>query len=84
MSIAEVWDELKAHSEGWSLGTESGKPKVLATPGRFGCGKDPRTWVAADVKALAFVQAKALAFVQQKAREGSAYHIEALARTQLL
>ena len=73
-------NERQDHAEGWELcdeGDGEETPEIYALFGHFGCDLAVKvSWAVAD--------AKALAFVQQKAREGSAYHIEALARTQLL
>lgn len=70
----------QAYAEGWDMcdvGNGEVTPKIFALFGRFGCGQAVNlSWAVADAKALQFVQAKA--------REGSAYHIEALALTQLL
>jgi len=65
----------QAFDEGWRF-SGSSTTIIVARHGGFGCdGQDTSTYAAAD--------AKALAFVQQKAREGSAYHIEALMIAQL-
>ncbi len=66
-------DPYQSEEEGWFL-TECNK--ICAFGGRFGCRADLlSTYPEAD--------AKALAFVQRRAREGSAYHIEALMTAQL-
>ena len=71
----DAFDDTQAEEEGWDI--TSGGIGVAAYFGHFGCASDdPITRGTAD--------ALALAYVQQRAAEGSAYHIDALARTQLL
>jgi len=71
--MSDAWSNVQAETEGWFV-TKTGE--LYATPGFFGLAYDVKTWKPADKLALQFVQ--------QKAREGSAYHIDVLARTQLL
>lgn len=71
--MSDMWDNKQANEEGWFV-TKTGE--LYATPEFFGLAYDGKTWKPADKLALQFVQ--------QKAREGSAYHIDALARIQLL
>jgi hypothetical protein len=73
------WDHSQAHSEGWWL-FELSKPPIILSDS-LTCKELPGYRATGDTRAL---DALARAFVQQRAREGSAYHIEALARTQLL
>lgn len=69
--MSDEWDNTAARSEGWLLW--SGRGCIIPVfRAAFWTGE----WEAS--------KGKALAFVQQCAAEGSAYHIEALARTQLL
>ena len=86
--MSDRFDNKQALTEGWILMPDGGGSfeiqsddffeKDNGRPSPFGSmPEDPP-------KAHAVCDAKALAFVQQKAREGSAYHIDALARTQLL
>ena len=69
------WDDTQARSEGWLLADEGNI--IFALHGCFGLDMSRSTDYRPN-------DGLALAFVQQKANEGSAYHIEALARTQLL
>jgi hypothetical protein len=69
------WDNTQARSEGWLLVDEDNV--IVALNGCFGLDMNP----SSDYRPS---DARAIAFIQQKAKEGSAYHIEALARTQLL
>jgi len=72
------WDDNQARIEGWFVheyAGEVGGITAFASSAFFREASYPKDGEA---------DAKALAFVQQRAREGSAYHIEALARTQLL
>lgn len=69
------WDDTQARSEGWLLADEDNV--IVALHGCFGLDMSQ----SSDYRPS---DARALAFVQQKAREGSAYRIEALARTQIL
>ena len=78
----EPWDNRTATEEGWYLIMINGRCTIQAyyafenqfnKPGPFVCGPGIEGW-----------DAKALQFVKYKAAEGSAYHIDALARTQLL
>lgn len=80
--MSDAWSNAQAKEEGWYLIAFGGHPEIQAwydyelfttKPHPFKTVGSYSTW---DLKALAFVQAKA--------REGSAYHIESLARTQLL
>jgi len=68
------WDNTQARSEGWLL--DEGNV-IIALNGCFGL----RLHQSSDFRPS---DARAIAFIQQKAKEGSAYHIEALARTQIL
>jgi len=67
--------DYQAYDEGWFLGVE-GQSIWAYSNSVFYEDLDRDDHESANRRALAFVQ--------QKAREGSAYHIEALARTQLL
>ncbi len=73
------WSETQALREGWVVFDKQIEPYRRYTT-RFGKPnpfmKMPGSW---DEYCM-----RALAFVQRKAAEGSAYHIDALARTQLL
>lgn len=69
------WNKTQCRSEGWNIYPDT-TPFIGVWDGSLAVSTVGMTVVEAD--------AKALAFVQQKAREGSAYHIDALARTQLL
>jgi len=87
MNALEGWNQQQALREGWRLKKVFLRTVIFAEiTGPFGFRKSAkdefppiRKW--GDILAA---DAKALAFVRQKAREGSAYHIDALARTQLL
>lgn len=70
--MSDEWDDTQASSEGWYISTIDGQIKM---------GFDIAGSSSASPE---FLDQWALALVQQRAREGSAYHIEALARTQLL
>jgi|JI8StandDraft_1071087.scaffolds.fasta_scaffold232324_2 hypothetical protein len=73
------WSNARAYREGWKLAklfNEDTLRIIGAEGGEFRRKYRGQGWPLINMKALAFVQ--------QKAREGSAYHIEALARTQLL
>jgi len=76
MSALAGWDNLQAEKEGWRIGHTFNEGPFIGfmyeerLPG-YEPGMKPREF-------------DAIAFVQAKAAEGSAYHIEALARTQLL
>ncbi len=71
----------QANSEGWILSPSDTHPaSVLAlAPSTFWDTATGNTFKTCEKSANAL----ALAFVQQKAKEGSAYHIHALAITQL-
>ena len=70
--MSDEWDDTQAISEGWY---------ISAIDGQIKRGFDIAGSSSASPE---FLDQWVLAFVQQRAREGSAYHIEALARTQLL
>lgn len=74
------FDQDQAISEGWILygDTHSASVMALATSTFLGSAVG-NTIIAREQSA----DALALQFVQQKAKEGSAYHIHALAITQL-
>ena len=69
------WDDTQARSEGWLLVDED--KVIFALHGCFGLDMNQ----SSDYR---LSDARAIDFVTRRAREGSAYHIEALARTQLL
>ena len=70
MNATDEWNDTQAFREDWYLSW----PDETIQAYRLLLGET--TWGQANQRALAFVQ--------KKAAEGSAYHIEALARTQLL
>lgn len=74
--VLEGWDQACAMAEGWFIYRYDPICISATVPGPF-CS-DHWTYCRGEI------DNRALAFVQQRAREGSAYHIEALARTQLL
>lgn len=83
-----VWDDTQARSEGWLIKREGWtmwpvgfiKDSRRKTIGVYSSDLDGYD----SCTTLAEMDQCALAFVQQKAAEGSAYHIDALARIQLL
>lgn len=80
MNAKDGWDTQQAEQEGWFIFNPSeGDPSLCAFhKSDFFRGE------SLTIEGERLADAKALAFVQQRAREGSAYHIDALARTQLL
>jgi hypothetical protein len=74
MSDWDGWDLNQAIQEGWFIDSDN---RIDARSKHFGCR-------LAFQETYEPARARALAFVQAKAAEGSAYHIDALARTQLL
>jgi len=79
MNALEGWDRDQARQEGWVLVSlfEEDTPSIMgATGGVFHSNYVGEGWPTVDMKAVEFVK--------DRAAEGSAYHIDALARTQLL
>lgn len=77
--MSEDFDNTQAESEGWRLALGSGVASI-------GAGFESRHKLRGFRWHMTLHQADELArqFVKDKAAEGSAYHIDALARTQLL
>jgi len=75
----EGFDNTQAESEGWRLDLWGGVASI-------GAGFESRHKLRGFRWRMTLHQANELArqFVRDKAAEGSAYHIDALARTQLL
>ena len=69
------WDDTQARSEGWLLVDEDNF--IIALHGCFGLDMNQSSDHSPS-------DARAIDFVTRRARAGSSYHIEALARTQLL
>jgi len=80
MNAKDGWDNSQATTEGWFLfSPQDGCPSVSAFfESIFFSG------ISKTVEGERLADAKALAFVQAKAAEGSTYHIDALARIQML
>lgn len=78
MSRLAGWDGIQAENEGWFIFEFEATAMEICAYARsnFQKSQSYKHYKNGDLAALAFVQ--------QRAAEGSAYHIDALARTQLL
>lgn len=78
MNASDGWDPQQAEQEGWFIWHISVKGPFIGFKHERRLSGYKSGMNASEYDALA------LAFVQARAAEGSAYHIDALARTQLL
>ena len=76
------WDNEQARREGWGLFVLFEKPELQVGYDYEAYFKEPHPFRGG--RTLEDWDAAALRFVKDKAAEGSAYHIDALARIQLL
>ena len=83
----ERFDNTQAMAEGWILMPDGEGFEIQSDDFFLEYNNNPNPFGSTTTDTAeqhVVCDAKALAFVQAKAAEGSAYHIDALARTQLL